>query len=274
PEHRAAVHVTQAEMLLRHNQLEAALTTLEQLDVSGDQNARGLSLLARIYRQQGNWQKLKLLEPKLRSNSDIQPQAIDEVLAQIHLDMLKAAGTSRQLQQLQHAWNEVPKSMSKRSDVVLAYAHAAIACQAHVLAEKALRELLNEEWNEAAVLAYGELAHDERGIPEPLSLLQTVEKWLNSHPQDAALLLTCARCCIRNELYGKARSYLEASLGARPRLETYQMLANLLEVSGEREKALQLLNQALILAVGRKSTLPRLRALRTTERRYGIDRRT
>jgi HemY protein len=274
PEERAAVYVTQAEMLLRHNQLDAALTTLEQLDVSGDQNARGLSLLARIYRLQGNWQKLKLLEPKLRSNSGIQPQAVDEVLAQVHLDMLKAAGTAGQLEQLQHAWREVPKSMSKRSDVVLAYAYAAMACHAPVIAEKALRELLNDEWNEAAVLAYGELADDEHSFPDPLSLLQTVEKWLNSHPLDATLLLTCARCCIRNELYGKARSYLEASLGARPRLETYQMLANLLEVSGEREQTLKLLNQALMLAVGRKSSLPRLRALRKVERRFGVERRS
>lgn len=272
PEERTAVHITQAEILLRHNQLDAARTTLEQLDASGHQNARGLILLARIYRQQGDWQRLKLLEPKLRS-SGVLPHAIDEVLAQVHLDMLQAAGTAGQLSQLEQAWREVPKSMSKRSDVVLAYARAALNCQAHKQAEKVLRELLDEQWDEAAVLTYGELAQSESGIDEPLSLLQTVEKWLHAHPQDAALLLTCARICIRNELYGKARSYLEASLGIKPRLETYQILANLLELSGEREVAFKLLNDALVQAVGRKAVLPRLRALRRTERRYGIDRR-
>ena len=63
PAEKAAVHITQAEMLLRHNQVNAALATLEQLDASGHQNARGLMLLARIYRQQNNWQQLKALEP-------------------------------------------------------------------------------------------------------------------------------------------------------------------------------------------------------------------
>lgn len=273
PEQRAAIHISQAEMLLRHNQLSAALTTLEQLEASGHQNSRGLSLLARIYRQQGDWQKLKLLEPRLRNAADIPAASVDEILAQIHLDMLKAAGTAGDAVQLDHAWREVPKSMSKRPDVIVAFARAAIACGLQVQGEKALRELLNEQWDEAAVLVYGELAQSEPGIPEPLALLQTVEKWLSGRPQDAALLLTCARCCIRNELYGKARSYLEASLGIRPRLETYQMLAKLLELTGEREQSFKLLNEALVQAVGRKATLPRLRALRMVERRHGIDRR-
>jgi HemY protein len=268
PEQRVAVHITRAEMLLLHNQLAAALTTLEQLDASGHQNARGLNLLARIYRQQGDWQKLKLLEPRLRNTPGITTAAVDEVLAQVHLDMLKAAGTAGQTVELEQAWREVPKSMAKRPDVVVTYARAAMACRNPLAAEKALRELLNEQWDEAAVLAYGEVE-----IDAPLSLLQTVEKWLASRPQDAALLLTCARCCMRNELYGKARSYLEASLGLRPRLETYQMLAKLLEVSGEREQSFKLLNEAMVQAVGRKAHLPRLRALRMLERRQGLDRR-
>ncbi len=269
PDQRAAIHITQAEMLLRHNQLSTALATLEQLDASGHQNARGLTLLARIYRQQGDWQKLKLLEPRLRNTTGIATAAVDEVLAQVHLDMLKAAGTAGNLPQLEQAWREMPRSMSKRPDVIVTYARAAMACNAHAAAEKALRELLNEQWDETAVLAYGELE-----IAEPLNLLQTVEKWLLEKPQNPVLLLTCARCCIRNELYGKARSYLEASLGLRPRVETFQILAKLLEVTGEREQAYRLLNEAVVHAAGRKAILPRLRALRMIERRQGIDRRT
>jgi len=268
PTERAPIHITQAEMFLRHNQIDAALTTLQQLEASGHQNARGLMLLARIYRQQGDWQKLKALEPKLRS-SNVASSAVDEILAQIHLDQLKAAATAKDKNLMEQAWREVPKSMSARPDVVVAYARAAMACGEHEAAERELRDLLKAEWDENAVQAYGELE-----VPEPLGLLQTVEKWLNERPRDASLLLTCAKCCIRNELYGKARSYLEASLGIRPRLETYQMLAQLLELSGDRQQAFQLLNDALVQAVGRKPNLPRLRALRTIERRHGSDRRS
>lgn len=262
PTERAAIHVTHAEMLLRHNQTNAALATLEQLDASGHQNARGLMLLARIYRQQGNWQQLKVLEPRLRNSPDIQPDAIDDVMAQVHLDMLKAAGAAKDATQLAQTWRDVPSSMTQRPDVVVAYARAAMACGVHDLAERALRELLKSSWDESAILAYGEVE-----IAEPLTLLQHLEKWLNERPQDSVLLYTCARCCIRNELYGKARSYLEASLGIRPRLETYQMLAQLLDLTGERQQAYKVLNDALTHAVGRKPNPLRIRALRMVERR-------
>lgn len=269
PAEKAAVHITQAEMLLRHNQVNAALATLEQLDASGHQNARGLMLLARIYRQQGNWQQLKSLEPRLRSTAGIAPAAVDEVLAQVYLDMLKAAGNTRDREQLTRTWRDVPKSMSDRPDVVVAYARAAMACGANDLAERELRELLKSQWDEAAILAYGEVE-----VAEPLSLLQHLEKWLNERPQDPILLFTCARCCIRNELYGKARSYLEASLGIKPRLETYQMLAQLLELSGDRQASFKVLNDGLTHAVGRKPVPLRIRALRMVERRQGSrDRR-
>jgi HemY protein len=235
---------------------------LEQLDASGHQNARGLMLLARIYRQQGNWQQLKAMEPRLRSTAGIPAAAIDEVLAQVHLDMLKAASAAKDFAQLARLWRDIPRSMSDRPDVVVAYARAAMACNAHALAERELRELLKSQWDESAILAYGDVE-----IEEPLALLQHLEKWLNERPQDPVLLFTCARCCIRNELYGKARSYLEASLSIKPRLETYQMLTQLLELMGERQAAFKLLNDALTHAVGRKPNPLRIRALRLVERR-------
>jgi HemY protein len=89
---------------------------------------------------------------------------------------------------------------------------------------------------------------------------------------DANLLLTCARLAIRAELYGKARSYLETSLNSRPRLETYQILASLAEQLGERDRAYDTLNKALVYAVGRKAILPKVRA-RRFERRQSNDRR-
>lgn len=264
PTERAAIHVTQAEMLLRHNQTNAALATLEQLDASGHQNARGLMLLARIYRQMGNWQQLQAMEMRLRNTSGISASAIDDVVAQVHLDKLKAVGASKDRILLDKTWRDIPKTLNERADVVVAYARAAMTCGDHETAEHELRELLKLQWDEAAILAYGELE-----ISEPLSLLHHLEKWLNERPQDPVLLFTCARACIRNELYGKARSYLEASIGVKPRLETYQMLAQLLELMGDRQASFKALNEALTLAVGRKPNPLRIRALRTVERRQG-----
>jgi HemY protein len=99
------------------------------------------------------------------------------------------------------------------------------------------------------------------------------EKWLRKHPEDPALLLTCARFCMRAELYGKARSYLEASVLIRPRPETLHTLATLLDQLGERNRAFSAMSEALVLAVGRRPTLPKLRAQRLLDRRHSTDRR-
>lgn len=268
PEHRAAVLITHAEIYLKHNQLKAALATLEQLDASGHQNTRGLVLMARVYRQLGDWQRLSALEPRLRGAGGVSAALIDELVAQVYLDRLKAAGAAANRQELTETWQSLPKSLAKRADIAVVYARAAMSCREDAIAEKCLRELLEAQWDENAVLAYGELEP-----AEPLDALRAVEKYLPQRPKDAALLLTCARLCLRTELYGKARSYLEASLAIRPRLETFQLLANLLDQLGEHERASKLLNDALVFAVGRKANLPRLRALRRLERRHGQDRR-
>jgi HemY protein len=222
--------------------------------------------LARIYRQTGDWQQLQSLTPKLRAIGGPDTGMIEEIEAQIVLDRLKALGMVGDNKQLAALWAELRSSLTKRSDVIVAYARAAIGCRQFHLAEKSLRELLSIEWDEPAVLAYGEIED-----AEPLDVLDRAEAWLRDHPLDPNLLLTCARLAIRAELYGKARSYLETSLSARPRLETYQILASLADQLGERERAYEVLSDALNYGVGRKANLPKVRA-RRLERRQN-DRR-
>jgi HemY protein len=265
---RAPALIMQAELHFKHKQLQAALATLEQIEATKEQNAWGLLLLARVYRQTGDWQKLQALEPRLRSTRGITAAMVDETVAQVHLDRLKAAGTKCDLSELRAAWKETSRSLAKHPEIVIAYARASMACGDHDAAEVALRECLNKQWNESAVLTYGELATDE-----PLKTLDRAEAWLSDHEEDAALLFTCAQLATRAELYGKARSFLETSIAIRPRLEAYQLLADLMEQLGERERSMKALNDALALAVGRKTNLPKIRARRWQERRQSERRR-
>lgn len=267
-ESHAPALIMQAELLLKHNQLQAAEAALEQLDSRGEQNARGLLLLARIHHQTGDWKKLEQLEPRLRATRGIPTSVADETVARIYIDRLKEAGAARDANALAAAWKEQPKSLTKRADVVVAYARAAMMCRDHASAEKQLRELLDTQWDEAAVQAYGELEPED-----PLATLDRAEAWLAEHQDDAALLLACARIAIRAELYGKARSFLETSLAIRPRLETYQLLADMLEQLGERDRAVKVLHDGLARAIGRKHKLPRIRQRVWFERRQGERRR-
>ena len=265
---RAPVLIMQAEIHLKHKQLASALATLEQLEASGESNARGLLLLSRVHRQTGAWQRLLEIEPRLRSTRGIPPAVADETVAQIYLDRLKAAGAAADPTQLASAWKDIPKTLARRADIVVAYARAAMACDDQESAEAELRASIERAWDESTVLTYGEVETDD-----PFKVLERAETWLPEHPEDAALLLTCAQLAARAELYGKARSYLETSIAIKPRLEAYQLLASLMEQLGERERALKALNDALAFAVGRKAKLPKIHTRRWLDRRQGDRRR-
>jgi HemY protein len=268
PTQRAPALIMQAEAHLKHKRFAAAQTTLEQLEASGEMNARGLLLLARVYRQTGNWQHLQALEPKLRKARGIPASLADETLEQIHLDRLKSAETSVDFGALNAIWKDLPRSIAQRSEVIATYARACIACGRPEVAEKELRDAISRHWDESLVLLYGDLE-----VEDALATLERAERWLPEHREDAALLLTCARLCARAELYGKARSYLETSVAIRPRIEGYQLLADFMEQIGDRERALQALHEALALAVGTKTRLPKIRSRRWLERRHNDRRR-
>jgi HemY protein len=268
PTQRAPALIMQAEAHLKHKRFAAAQITLEQLEASGEMNARGLLLLARVYRQTGAWQQLQALEPKLRKARGIPASLADETLEQIHLDRLKSAETSVDFGALSAVWKDLPRSIAQRSEVIATYARACIACGRPEAAEKELRDAISRHWDESLVLLYGDLE-----VEDALGTLERAERWLPEHREDAALLLTCARLCARAELYGKARSYLETSVAIKPRIEAYQLLADFMEQIGDRERALQALHEALALAVGTKTRLPKIRSRRWLERRHNDRRR-
>ena len=269
PDEIAPVLVTQAEMQLKNGQFEAARETLRELDASGHQNPRGLLLLARLYRQSGEFEKLRALESKLRGARGVRAAAVDELMDQAYLEMLRLAAESGDAERLDRAWNDASKPATRRPDLLLAYARGAMKYRNYEAAEKVLRDFLDDEWNDALAALYGELE-----LPDPLEPLAVAEKWLRSRREDPVLLVSCARLSMRAELYGKARSYLETSLMIRRDPVTYQLLGSLLDELGEKEHAARVLHDGLAMAIGRKANLPKIKLRRTQVRADGGGWRT
>lgn len=257
PEARAAALVTLAEMQMRRGQDEPALLTLEQLDASGDLNSRGLELMARLCQKLGRNERLRELGPRLLSAKELPEDQVNELLAQVRLAEIRAAGERANQSALEKAWSDLPRSVRKLPQSIVTYARAAMACRDHPSAERVLRELIDATGDSAAIRLYGDLV-----LPDPLAPLDRAEGWLRQRPEDPDLLASCARLCMRAELVGKARSYLEASLARRPSAENSLILAELLEDMGEHDTATSWLRQAAAQAVGRRPNLPRVRLRR------------
>jgi HemY protein len=257
------VLITVAEMNLKSGKTDAALEALAALEQQGDLNPRALLLLARVYRQRGDFDRLRQLEPRLRNTRGVAPAAVDEIMDTLYADMLKVATDKGGPGALAAVWDEATRAARRRPGVVVAYARGLLRFGEPERAAAALKELLDADWNESAVLLYGEL-----GGGDPLERLRIAEGWLRARREDPALLVTCARLCLYAELYGKARSYLEMSQALKPRAETAQLLAQLLEQLGDRDRAFALLKEGIALVTGRTPVLPPVK-----QRRFGAPRR-
>ena len=258
PEERAPALVTLAEMQMRRGQNEAAVRTLEQLDASGDINSRGLELLARLYQKLGRGERLSALAPRLRNAKELPEQQVNELLAHAQLEELRVIGERGDRAALEQAWDALPRAVRRLPQAVVAYARGLMAGKDHPAAEKVLREAIDETPDTAAIRLYGEL-----GLADPLLPLERAETWLRAKPEDPDLLLTCARLCLRAELFGKARSYLEASLARRPNPEASLLLADLLESIDEPARSSAVLRDAVTRTAGRRIPLPRTRLRRS-----------
>jgi HemY protein len=244
---------------MRRGQDQAALQTLDQLDASGDLNSRGLELMARLCQKLGRGEQLRALGPRLSAAKELPQAQVSELLAQVQLEEVRAAGERKDPTALAAAWSDVPRATRRLPPAATIYVRALLAAGEHVAAERFLRELIEDaaEPDGALIRLYGDL-----GLPDALLPLERAERWLRRAPENPDLLATCAKLALRAELFGKARLYLEATLARRPGPESSLLYADLLEQTGEGGRALQVLRDSVARSAGRKSIVPRVRLRR------------
>lgn len=120
--------------------------------------------------------------------------------------------------------------------VVLAAARALMATggdgDAQKLIETALERADGDNWQAELAAIYGRLTGGEQ-----TARIARAEAWLRRHPDDAVLLMALGRMCQRQRLWGKAQSYLEASLSVAPSQEGHLELARLLDQLDKPDEA-------------------------------------
>lgn len=241
PSANVAVSLTQAELQLASNQLEQALATLQELHKMAPRHSYVLSLLASTYEQLGDWEQLKGLLPELRKQKVRNDAELDALEIRIHRALLAAAARSIEPTRLETVWHEVPKNLQKSQLLVLDYSRYLHQRDQDGIAEPLLRKSLSRQWNEEVVALYGELEGEQ--ADKQLSAAETL---LSDHPRNGTLLLTLGRLSLRAKLWGKARSYLEASIGVNGPASAYRELGHLLEVMGEEQEALEIYRRGVL----------------------------
>ena len=229
PEAANAVLLTQAEFQLDREQYEQALATLRRLEEDSKDHAHALALMGRLYFRLKDWKSLTDLLPRLRKNTQIKPETLEKWSIRVHKEALDKAADAEVLDQ---SWKGIARN--QRSDLTLleAYYNGLLRAGLHDRAEKELAAALKSDWRGPLVRLFGLVE-----ATDTTKQLKRAEIWLKNRGEDPDLLLAAARLCLRNELWGKARSYLETVLSMRPTPEAYQEYGALLAQMGDADAA-------------------------------------
>lgn len=247
PAAELAVGLTQADVQLSQGQAEQALATLRHLRSIAPKHAYVLYLLKKLYEKLQSWDDLRDLLPELRRHHVLNADDLSALEHRIHRMRLSTAGES--VERLQQSWQQVPKTLHHAPDMIHDYAEQLRQLDAGEEAERVLRDYLKKEWDPQLMRLYGQVQGAD--LNQQLGI---AEHWLKDHEHHPELLLACGRLCLHSKLWGKARSYLEASLGMEARAETCCELGNLLQQLGEKDKAAEYFRRGLELASGDKCT--------------------
>jgi len=246
PKKDIAVDLTEAELQVENGNYDAALEILKRLDFYRTKNPRILALLAETYRKQKDWNKLAdLLEDVRRKNAlDLDTFLLFE--RQTYVGLLKNAFLSKDTNRIRHVWTRIPKHLQNDGALIEVYAEGLIGQGEGSMTETLLRKSIETKWNPNLVDLYGQITE-----VNSVRQLEYAERWLAHHQNDAVLLLTLGRISMKLQLWGKARSYLEASINLSPTAESYYLLAKLLEKIGEEQEATQYYKSGLCLVASK-----------------------
>lgn len=250
PAATVAVLLTQAELQLAHKQLERALATLTRLRELAPNHAFVLRLLAQLHETREDWDAVHELLPEVRKRDALEPSALEAMTTNVYRVLLADAAMRKDSDRAEALWGELPRPLRQVPDLVFNHAEALRAGGRDDDAEALLRGVLRQRWDDRLALQYGLLK-----TTDPSRQLGRAEAWLRERGDTPVLLLTCGRLCMRNSLWGKARSYLESSIANGPRPDTWHELARLLQHTGEPDRSAECTSKGLLLALGGGSGL-------------------
>ena len=250
PEAANAVLLTQAEFQLDRGQHEQALATLRRLDENSKGHGHALGLMGRLYFRLEDWKALGELLPRVKKHAQVKPDTLAMWTRRVHCEALAAATDPAVLTE---AWNAVPKPQRRDIALLEAWFEGLMRTGQHLRAEKELAAAIKSEWRGPLVRLFGVVEGDDAS-----KQLKRAEGWLAAHSEDPELLLAAARLCLRNELWGKARSYLETVISLRPTPEAYREYGALLNQMGETDAAADAFRDGLAMVAGAPSAVPLL----------------
>ena len=219
-----------AEIALEQGQPQEALRVLEALKREAGMHTAALRL------------ELRAMQAAQRF-ADI-PPLVDQLVKRgvfdiAQGDQVRIAALREQLRALAHdasglrdAWNRLPEGLRMRPPLARAAALSFLQIGADREAAEIIVRSLEREWDPELAELWGECR-----LADPTRQIEQAERWLSGHSDDGTLLRMLGALCQRQQLWGKAQTYLEASLALDENWRTRLALGEMLGRLGRSEEA-------------------------------------
>jgi HemY protein len=239
PEDDALRIVTEAELLLDQRRAQEALDVLHALP---RKHTAALRLELKAQQQTRHWDQVVALVGELEKRSVFDAEYAAKLRTHALAESLRRKGLDSRA--LDEAWKKVPEIQKRETPLATAAARCYIALGRGAEAQQVIEQSLEHAWDSRLVALYAESFGRD-----PVRQIERAETWLERQPHDAQLLLALGKLCARQGLWGKAQSYLEASVAVESTYGGHVELARLEERLGNADAARRHYRDSLELAL-------------------------
>lgn len=227
---RPARLMVETVMAIEGRDFDGARGFLEQMVRESGRHIAALRLSLRTYQGLGNWQAVLRVLRTLEKHKAMTPDQAAVLRRRAHRENLR--GLSGDLDALQRYIADIEPGDLRDPGLAGEAVRSLRALGNTADANRIIEDALADQWDSALAGLYG-----EGEGKDALSRISNAEIWLQDHPRDPRLLLSLGRLCLQRDLWGKARSYLEASLSLEESRIAHLELARLNERLGDAEAA-------------------------------------
>jgi HemY protein len=219
-----------AEIALEQGQPQEALRILESLKREAGLHTAALRLELRATQAARRFAGIPPLVEQLVKRGVFDSAQGEQVRIAAQREQLRAL--SNDAAGLRDAWSRLPETTRTQPPIARAAAQNFLQLGGDREAAEIVARSLERGWDSELVELYGECR-----LGDPTLQLEQAERWLAAHNQDAALLRVLGTLCERRQLWGKAQTYLEASLALDNGWRTHLALGEMLGRLGRGDEA-------------------------------------
>lgn len=232
PHTRFAALLTRAELQRARGDHAQARDSALELREQDPRHPYPMELLAECHYALADWDRLAAVLQQPETAAALAPARRRELAAEALRQRLLAATAAASLDQLKSLWEQASRELREDPALRRLYIAGLVRLNAGSEALSLIAAVLDRGWDAELMRLYGGLH-----AADPLGQLATIEQWLSRYGAYPEVQLAAGQVCLRNKLWGKARSYLEAAIRQQPTPTAYLELARVCEATQNRAEA-------------------------------------